>query len=129
MFGLSTNTALVILFVLLPFVLAAVIFPLVQWRHSGGPRPVRTSEILSGGLPGRAQILSVQPLGSVLDARPMVRFRLMVSSGARPEPFELEVVQSFPRAAARRFRPGESVDVRLTPDLSQGAVVWSDLPT
>ena len=115
---------------LLPFVLAAVIFPLVQWRHSASPQPVRTSDILAHGLPGRAEILSVKPLGSVVDVRPMVRFQLRVRTDAAGprQPFELEVVQSFPRAVMRQFRPGETVDVRLTPDLSQGAVVWNEFP-
>lgn len=116
------------LFLVLPVVLAAIIFPLVQWRHSGEPKPTRTSDILTHGVPARAEIVSVKALGSVVDVRPMVRFQLRVRSDAATQPFDLEVVQSFPRAVMRQFRAGETVEVRLTPDLSQGAVVWNDFP-
>ena len=146
LFGLSTTQALVVLFVVLPFALAAVIFPLVAWRSSraGGDKPVLTSEILATGRPAQARIVSVRPLGSVLDMRPMVSFHLDVRTppgpprGAPPgasgpggqpfEPFELEVIQSFPRSVMRQFRPGDMVEVRLTPDLSRGAVVWNPAP-
>lgn len=127
LFGLSTTEALVILFVILPVALAAVIFPLVAWRaeRSGGEKPVLTSDILASGVPGRAQIVSVRPLGSIVDMRPMVSFRLKVVTSPAGEPFDLEVIQSFPRSALRQFRPGDTVEVRLTPDLSRGAVVWN----
>ncbi|HLI52694.1 MAG TPA: hypothetical protein VKU88_00055 [Acidimicrobiales bacterium] len=123
LFGLSQTQALVVLFVIAPFAVAAVVVPLVAWRHSGGPPPLRTSEILARGDPGRAEVVSVRNVGNLLDARPMVRFVLRVTSD--PEPFELEVVQSLPRTAVRGFRPGDVVDVRLTPDRRAGAVVWS----
>lgn len=130
LFGMSTTDALVALFVVLPFALAALIFPLVAWRSSaraGGEKPVLTRDILISGLPGRAQIVSVRPLGSIVDMRPMVSFQLRVLSSPAEEPFSLEVIQSFPRSALRQFHPGDPVEIRLTPDLSRGAVVWDNL--
>ncbi len=124
LFGLTTTQALVVLFVLLPFALAAVIVPLVAWRWSRGPQPVLTSEILAGGLPAEAEILSVRPLGTFLDVRPMVRFQLLVMVAPEEDRFELEVVQSFPRGVLRDFRPGDIVEIRITEDRSAGAIVW-----
>lgn len=121
LFGLPETEALVILFVVLPFVLAALIVPLVMWRSSKGPKPVLTSEILAGGMAARAEVLSVRQLGGPFDVRPMLRFSLKVME---EEPFDLEVVQSLPRGAIRDFRPGDEVEVRLTADRGAGAVVW-----
>lgn len=123
LFGLSQAQALVILFVLLPFALAAIVVPLVAWSASRGPKPVLTSEILAHGDPATARIVSVRPLGGFLDARPMVRFGLRVTAPGE-EPFDLEVYQSFPRGAVRDFRVGDEVEVRLTADRSAGAIVW-----
>jgi hypothetical protein len=128
LFGLSPTQALVVLFVVLPFAVAAVVIPFVAWRHSGDPKPVLTSEILAHGVPANAEILSVRQLGTIIDLRPMVRFVLRVTVSAADAPFELEVIQSLPRYAVRDFRPGDRVDVRLTADHSAGAVVWSGLP-
>jgi hypothetical protein len=119
----------VVLFILLPIALAAVLVPIMVWRSSRGPRPILTSEILANGVPGEAEILSVRPLGSILDMRPMVRFVLRVTDRADGGPFELEVVQSLPRAVIGTFRPGDRVEVRLTPDHAAGAVVWGGWPT
>lgn len=127
-FGLSQVQALVILFVVLPFVLAAIVVPLVAWRSSRGPQPVLTSDILAQGLPGSAEITAVRTLGSVLELRPMVRFNLLVRAEAGGPPFDLEVVQALPRGVIGRFRPGAVVEIRLTPDHSAGAVVWAEGP-
>jgi hypothetical protein len=128
LFGLSPTQALVVLFVVLPFAVAAIVIPFVAWRNSGGPKPVLTSDILAHGIPARAEILSVRQLGTLLDVRPMVRFMLRVTVPEDGAPFELEVIQSLPRYAVRDFRPGDRVEVRLTPDRAAGAVVWSGLP-
>jgi hypothetical protein len=127
-FGLSQVQALVILFVVLPFVLAAIVVPLVAWRSSNGPRPVLTSDILAHGLPGSAEITAVKTLGSVLELRPMVRFNLLVRGDGAGPPFDLEVFQALPRGVIGRFRPGAVVEIRLTPDHSAGAVVWGEGP-
>ena len=117
-----------LLFVVLPFVLAAVVVPFVSWRHRNDPKPVLTSEILATGVRGTAEILSVRSLGNILDVKPMVRFILRVTessaSGADSgETFDLEVVQSIPRSLVGAYRPGDTVEVRLTADRSAGAVV------
>jgi hypothetical protein len=126
-FGLNQTQALVILFLILPFVVAAIIVPLVSWRSSKGPRPILTSEILSQGLPGRAEILSVRTLGSIIDVRPMVRFQLRITPQPGDEPFELEAVQSMPRGVIGRYRAGDWVEVRFMPDRQAVAVVWAEM--
>ena len=114
----------------LPFALAALVIPFVAWRHRGDPKPFLTSEILATGVRGRAEIVSVRSLGSVVDLKPMVRFMLRVDAGGPDpdgsggEPFDLEVVQSVPRSLVGVYRPGDRVEVRLTPDRSAGAVVF-----
>ncbi len=128
LFGLSPTQALVVLFVVLPFAVAAVVIPFVAWRNASGPRPILTSEILAHGVLAQAEILSVRQLGTFLDLRPMVRFQLRVTASPADAPFELEVIQSLPRYAVRDFRPGDRIEVRLTPDHAAGAVVWSGLP-
>src|SRR5579864_3300781 len=114
--------ALVILFVLLPFAVAAGVIAFVNWRSSGDPPPIRTSDILASGDPGEAEILAVRSFGSLLDARPMVRLALRVTTPGQP-PFELQVTQSFSRAYARAVRPGDRVVVRVTPDRGAAAIV------
>ena len=111
-----------ILFVLAPFLVAAVVVPLVGWRASKGPRPVLTSEILATGQPARATIAGVRSLGNILDVKPMVRFDLVVEVRGE-EPFSLTVVQAIPRSLVGGFRRGDHVDVRVTSDRSAGAVV------
>jgi hypothetical protein len=123
----SQSQELLFLFVVLPFLVAGAVIAFVNWRWSGKPAPVRTSTILAEGEPAEAEIVSVRPLGSFLELRPMVRFLLRVRAGS-DEPFDLEVIQSLPRGAMRDFRAGEMVEVRLTPDHSAGAVVWNVPP-
>jgi hypothetical protein len=122
--ALTQGQGLVLIFVVLPIVLAAVLVPLMVWRNSRGPRPVLTSEILASGVRGEAEIVSVRTVGSILDPRPMVRFQLKVKAAPDEPPFDLEVVQSLPRYVIGEFRSGEVVEVRLTPDRTAGAVVW-----
>jgi hypothetical protein len=109
--------------VLLPIVLAAVVFPLVAWRSRDTPRPPLTSEILATGIPGEAEILTTKVFGSIIDFRPMVRFRLRVRM-AGDAPFELDVFQALPRGVVHALRPGDLVDVRVTADRAAGAIVW-----
>jgi hypothetical protein len=122
--ALSQSEGLVLIFVVLPIVVAAVLVPFMVWRNSRGPRPILTSEILASGLPGEAEIVSVRTVGNLLDPRPMVRFQLKVRASREEAPFDLEVVQSLPRYAISQFRSGDVVEVRFTPDHTAGAVVW-----
>ena len=126
--AVTQTQALVVLFVVLPFPLAALVIAFVVWRSSGHPPPIRTSVILANGDRARGEVLSVRTLGSHLDLRPMVRFSLRVSAGADEAPFDLEVVQSLPRGAVREFHTGDVVEVRVTADRSAGAVVWGGGP-
>jgi hypothetical protein len=123
LFGMSTSQALVVLFVLLPFALAAVIFPLVAWRSKKQPKPVLISDILAHGRPGQARIVAVRSLGTVVDVRPMVRFTLEAKAAGEHELFDLEVIQSLPRSLVRDYKPGDIVDVRFTDDRTAGAIV------
>jgi hypothetical protein len=109
--------------VLLPFALAAVIFPLVAWRSKGAPKPALTSDILAHGEPGRARIVAIRNLGTLVDVRPMVRFTLQVKAFGEDVPFDMEVVQALPRSLVPAYKPGDIVDVRFTPDRTAGAVV------
>jgi hypothetical protein len=118
----------VLLFVVLPFVVAPAVIAFVAWRSSGKPPPLRTSAILADGLPAEAEVLAVRMSGSFLDVRPMVRFSLRVNTGPDDAPFDLQVVQSIPRGVVREIRPGDTVEVRVTPDRSAGAVVWGGPP-
>jgi len=122
--ALSQSQGLILIFVVLPIVVAAVLVPIMVWRNSRGPRPILTSEILASGLPGEAEIVSVRNVGNLLDPRPMVRFQLKVRASREEPPFDLQVVQSLPRHAISQFRAGDVVEVRFTPDRTAGAVVW-----
>lgn len=121
-FGLTPTQELVIIFVLLPIVAAALIVPLMVWWLSRGPVPMLTSELLAHGTPAEGRILSVRSLGTIFDVRPMVRFALLATVGAGEEPFEIEVVQSLPRSMIGEFRPGDIVQLRMSPDRSTGAI-------
>jgi hypothetical protein len=114
--------ALVVLFVVLPFVVASGVIAFVSWRSSDGPPPVRTSDILATGDPGEAEILAIRSFGGLLDTRPMVRLDLRVTTAANPA-FDLQVTQSLPRPYARALRVGDRVEVRVLPDRSGAAVV------
>jgi hypothetical protein len=127
LFGITQDQALVFLFVVLPFLVAVPVIYFVGWRWKGKPAPIRTSAILEHGDPAHATVLAIKPLGGFLDSRPMIRFSLRVTAGGGEEPFDLEVTQSMPRAVSREIRVGETIDVRVTPDHSAGAVVWSEI--
>jgi len=114
--------ALVVLFVVLPFVVAAGVIWFVSWRSKGDAPPVRTSTILADGDPGDAEVLAIRAFGGMLDTRPMVRLDLRISTGGRP-PFDLQVTQSLPRPFARALRIGDRVEVRVLPDGSGAAVI------
>ena len=122
--GFSQLQGLVIIFVLLPIVVAVVMVPLMVRWLSRGPRPMLTSELLASGTPAEGRILSIRSLGNILDVRPMVRFDLEATVESGEEPFQLQIVQSFPRSMVGVFQPGDIVRLRLSPDRSTGAIEW-----
>jgi hypothetical protein len=124
--GLSQNTSLLLLFVGLPFVVGGIVMTLVARRGPHVPPEHRVSEILARGELAEGQVLDLRRLGSPLDVRPMVAFRLEVHAVANSEPFspfELVVTQAVPRHLAGRLRSGLSLPVRLSQDHSAGAVI------
>jgi len=116
--------AVVLLFVVLPFIVAGAVIAFVNWRSSSGPAPVRTSTILATGEPGEAEVLAIRSFGGLLDTRPMVRVDLRVTSPG-PGAFDLQVTQSLPRPFARSLHVGDRVEVRVLPDRSAAAIVPS----
>ena len=122
MIALSQVQALVILFVLLPFLVAAGVIAFISWRSSGDPPPVRTSDILATGETGHAEILAIRSFGGLFDTRPMVRLDLRITP-RDGDVFDLQVTQSFPRAYARTLKPGDRVEVRVLADRAHAAVV------
>ena len=119
---MSQVQALVVLFVVLPFLVAGGVLAFVSWRSSGDAPPVRTSAILSTGEPGDAEILGLRSFGGLLDTRPMVRLDLRITTTGEA-PFDLQVTQSLPRPYARALRVGDRVDVRVLPDRTAAAVI------
>jgi hypothetical protein len=126
--GATQTQALVVLFVVLPFVVAGVVIAFVSWRSSSDTPPIRTSVILATGDPAAAEVLSIKAVGLFLDVRPMVRFLLRVNAGPDEASFELEVFQSLPRSVVRTIRTGDVLEVRVTADRSAGAIVWVEPP-
>ena len=124
MVALTQVQALVILFVFLPFAVAAGVIWFVSWRSSGGPPPVRTSDILATGEAGHAEILAIRSFGGLFDTRPMVRLDLRITPRDGGV-FDLQVTQSLPRAYARSLQPGDHVEVRVLADRAHAAVVPS----
>ena len=109
---------------LLPIIVAVVFVPLMVRWLSKGPTPILTSELLATGTPAEGRVLSVRTLGNILDVRPMVRFDLEATVDGGGEPFQLQVVQSFPRSVVGALKPGDIVRLRLSPDRSTGAIEW-----
>jgi hypothetical protein len=109
-----------LLFVLLPLVLA----PLVIWfvaRHSPDvPKAYRTSELLLDGEPAQAELLEWKNKGPfLLDSRPMVAFKLRIIG----EDVEMSITQSVPKPLLSGLSEGMTLDVRLSPDRTAGAIV------
>ena len=126
--GLTQAQGLVIVFIVLPIVVAAIFVPIMVRVLSRGPRPVLTSELLATGTPAEGRVLRIRTLGTVLDVRPMVRFDLEIRVGPEEPPFELQVVQAVPRTMLGTWQPGDVVRVRLAPDRTAGAVEWGYEP-
>jgi hypothetical protein len=124
--ALSQASGLLLLFVVLPFVVGGIVMGLVSWRSNSVAPAHRTSDLLEHGEPGRAEVLDLRTLGSFVDVRPMVAFRLSVRpglAGEETDTFELVVTQSIPRRLAAALQPGMVLEVRLSADHTAGAIV------
>ncbi|HVM66998.1 MAG TPA: hypothetical protein VMU14_19175 [Acidimicrobiales bacterium] len=124
MVAMTQVQALVLLFVVLPFVVAGGVIAFINWRSSSAPPPVRTSTILATGEAGDAVVLGIRSFGGLFDTRPMIRLDLRVTT-AGAGPFDLQVTQSLPRPFARALKVGDRVEVRVLPDHTAGAIVPS----
>ena len=122
MLAITQVQALVLLFVVLPFVVAGGVIAFVSWRAKDEAAPTRTSAVLASGEPGDAEILGLRSYGGLLDTRPMVRLDLRITTPSQG-PFELQVTQSLPRPYARSLRVGDRVEVRVLADRSAAAVL------
>ena len=119
---MGLGTALLLLFVVVPVVVAVAVVALVQWR-SPEVRPEHlTSELLRDGTPAKGTLLEWHLTGqSFLDRRPMVDFRVAV---LEDESEEMSITQSVPRDVLHRMEPGMPVEVRLSKDGCAGALVF-----
>jgi len=129
-FALTQTGALVVLFVVLPFIVAAGVVAFVLWRSPSLPPELRTSALLAHGELSRGTLLDWRSRGLLFDPRPMVALRLAiepdtadVSDPAGGQPFELTITQAVPRQLLGRLERGMSLEVRLSPDRTAGAVV------
>jgi hypothetical protein len=127
--GVSRDVSLLLLFVALPVVVGIAVVVLVD-RKGARPAPgMRTSELLAHGDAGRAEVLELRSLGTPLDVRPMVSFRLSVRTLENGDTFELTVVQAIPRRLIRDLGKGATVDVRVAADRSNAAIVLDSAGT
>ena len=119
---MSLGTALLLLFVVVPVVVAVGVVALVQWRSPDVPAEHLTSELLRDGTPAKGTLVEWHITGqSFLDRRPMVDFRVALRED---EAAELSITQSVPRDVLHRIKPGMPVEVRLSKDGVAGAVVF-----
>ena len=118
---MSLGTALLLLFVVMPVVVAVGVVALVKWRSPDVPAEHLTSELLRDGTPAKGTLVEWHITGqSFLDRRPMVDFRVAL----REDEPEVSITQSVPREVLHRMKPGMPVDVRLSEDGSAGALVF-----
>jgi hypothetical protein len=120
---MSQGLELLLLFLVLPFLVAGAVIWYISWRSRDEPPPVRTSDVLATGDVGRAEILAVKSMGGFLDTRPMVRVDLRITMDGGDAPFDLQVTQSIPRYALRDVAEGNVTEVRVTPDRQHAAIV------
>jgi len=111
-----------VLFVLLPLVLAPLVIWFVARRSPELPVEYRISHLLEHGEPAHGELLEWKNKGPfLLDSTPMVEYRLRVTDAG--DPFELRITQSTPRRFVNRLQPGMSFDLRLSSDHTAGAIV------
>lgn len=122
--AVSQGVVLLLLFVVLPLVLAVGVAALVQWRSQPFPPELRTSSILRDGDPAEGELIDWRsPAQSFLDRHPMVTFRVAVVGA---EATEIHITQSVPRGVLRRLERGMTVPIRLSADRAHGAIVFGE---
>ncbi|MBI4951838.1 MAG: hypothetical protein HY908_07370 [Myxococcales bacterium] len=86
----------------------------------------RKRRLRETGLPGRAQLLSVEGTGVLVNGQPMLAFELVVTvAGQAPYPIRHREV--IPALALSRLAPGSSVAVKVDPkDPSRLMIDWSE---
>jgi hypothetical protein len=118
----SSGTVLVLVFIVAPLVLAPIVIGIVARTSPEVPPELRISELLEHGEAAQAELLEWKRRGPFLfDSRPMVAFRLSVRAAG--EPFELQLMQSVPRHFFNRLSKGMTLQVRVSPDHTAGAIV------
>jgi hypothetical protein len=115
----SGSAVLLLLFIVLPIVVAPVVIWLVARQSPELPRALRISELLEHGEPADAELLAWKNKGPfLLDSRPMVACHVVVHGGE-----ELFITQSIPRPVLNKFVKGMTLDIRLSADHTAGAIV------
>ncbi|GAC1374719.1 MAG: hypothetical protein NVSMB4_02430 [Acidimicrobiales bacterium] len=125
---MSLTLALLLLFVVAPFLVAGLVIGVIAWTTRKDELPVRTSMVLRTGRQVWAEVIRVRNLGSVLDVRPMVEVTVRIADEQTGNQ-EVMVTQAMPRRAVRSLRPGAHVELRVLADSSAAAIVLPDPPT
>ena len=115
---MSANAALLLIFVVLPLIVAPIVVGYVVRRSPDVPPEHRTSWLLENGELASGELVSWKNKGPfLLDSRPMVAF-VVLAGGER-----FEITQSVSRAVIAKLTEGMPVDIRLSPDRQAAAVV------
>ena len=116
---MSANAALLLIFVVLPLVIAPVVVWFVVRRSPELPSQYRISSLLENGEAMRGELISWKNKGPFLfDSRPMVAFRVAVDGEV------VEITQSVPRPVLARFSEGMMVEIRMSTDRRAAAIVF-----
>jgi hypothetical protein len=114
---MSANAALLLLFVVLPLIVAPLVIAYVVRRSPEVAPEHRTSWLLEYGEATTGELVSWKNKGPFLfDSSPMVAFVVM-ADGER-----IEITQSVPRTVIARLSEGMSVDIRRSPDRQAAAI-------
>lgn len=117
--AISQSSALLLLFVVLPVVLAPIVIAYVDRHSPAAKEGERTSDLLRDGEETRAELIRWRLLTTFLfDPRPMVEFELRFEDG-----HELTTTQAVPRPLVGDIRTGMEMIVSVNADRSAGAVV------
>ena len=125
---MGLTLTLLLLFVVAPFLVAALVIGVIAWTSRNEEVPVRTSTVLRTGEREWAEIIRVRNLGSPLDLRPMVEVTLRIA-GSPGDAQDVVVTQAIPRRAVRTLRPGRQVELRVLAERSAAAIILPDRPT